>query len=522
MDRKLCQFREFFSGRSILLTGGTGFMGMALIEGMLSASEDIGRIYVVVREKKDLSPSERVAKLLTNEIFNHVSAEAKAKVIPLVGNLTCENFDFHEKTLITIREEVSVFYHNAGLIKFNRSLKEAIEMNVLTTLRAVELAKTLPRLSAFIYSSTVLANCNRSGKLVEQIYSTKKTPREMIKLLQEEPAKIDKIFDAKDTILEGHFVSYTYSKQLAENLIAQEMVGYPVGIIRPGLVYGFYDHEIPGWMGTAKSGHCGLIKAFTKGAARSLFVQPKSVTSLIPCDFVICGMMALSVSLGTSTIQEKPTILHLSNTKDINPMTSEKFVDILNEEAWKNPCDSYVFLPRLKVRNGWRSDFYMIFSYLMAFPFYVLEKLFNFGPKSMSGIDIVELQYKVSKIFPQISVCIDDISIENTQALTRSLHPFDQKKYSFNISRVDWNILFRHHIAWLRKYYYKDSCSVTWMHRMVQYGCLAVEAAWYFSIFMTMFSIILIIGFILGYSMLYTSLIGLSLGLGLSGFVIWI
>ncbi|GAB0100270.1 hypothetical protein DMENIID0001_162830 [Sergentomyia squamirostris] len=522
MDRKLCQFREFFSGRSILLTGGTGFMGMALIEGLLSACEDIGRIYVIVREKKGFSPSERVAKLLSSEIFNHVLAEAKAKVIPLVGNLTCENFDFDEKTLIKIREEVSVFYHNAGLIKFNRSLKEAIEMNVLTTFRAVELAKTLPRLSAFIYSSTILANINKSGKIYERIYSTKSNPLEMIRLAKEEPDKVDKVFGGKDTIMEGHFVSYTYSKHLAENLIAQEMVGYPVGIIRPALVYGFYDHEIPGWMGSSKSGHCGLIKAFTKGAARSYFTTPNRICYSIPCDLVIHSMMALSVSLGTSKPPEKPTILHLCNTRNMNPMTMQKFVDILNEEAWKNPCDSYVFLPRMKIRTGLRSDFHMFFLFLVILMLYIPEQLFNLSTKSLSGMGILKLQYNASKIFNLIGEGVDDISIDNTQALTRSLHPFDQKKYSFDIRKVDWNILFRYHIAWIRKSVYKDSSSVTWMHRVLQYGYLAIEAASYFSIFIGTFLVILNIGSNHGYSLLTTCVSGLSLGLGLAGFFIWI
>ncbi|KAI8430981.1 hypothetical protein MSG28_001074, partial [Choristoneura fumiferana] len=44
--------RDFYKGRSVLVTGGTGFMGKVLIEKLLYTIPDIGNIYVVMRSKK--------------------------------------------------------------------------------------------------------------------------------------------------------------------------------------------------------------------------------------------------------------------------------------------------------------------------------------------------------------------------------------------------------------------------------------------------------------------------------------
>uniref|UniRef100_A0A1B0DC32 Fatty acyl-CoA reductase n=1 Tax=Phlebotomus papatasi TaxID=29031 RepID=A0A1B0DC32_PHLPP len=235
MDTKLARFRDYFANRSIILTGGTGFVGMGLIEGLLSSSPDLRKIYVVVREKKGQSPSERVVKLLSSEIFNHLSAETKAKVVPIVGNLTAQDLGLDPITLKEIRETVTVVYHNAGLIKFNRSLKEAVLMNVLSTLRCIDLAKSLVYLSAFIYTSTAWANSNIQEKILEDLYKTKESPREMIKLALETPSTIDRVAESQDDFIEGHQNTYSYSKQLAENLILDEMAGLPTGIVRPSL-----------------------------------------------------------------------------------------------------------------------------------------------------------------------------------------------------------------------------------------------------------------------------------------------
>lgn len=240
MDAKLCRIKDFFANRCILITGGTGFIGMALIEALLTSSSDLRRIYVVVREKKGLKPAERISKLLSNEIFDHLSSDAKSKVVPILGDLTAENLGLEPGILAEIRETVTVVYHNAGLIKFNRSLKETVLMNVFSTLRCIELAKSLAKLSAFIYTSSITANTNIRGKINEKVYKTQRSPKEMIMLALESPSTLDKVPEIKSDMIEGHVNSYTYSKQLAENLIVEELSGFPAGIVRPALGIGLH------------------------------------------------------------------------------------------------------------------------------------------------------------------------------------------------------------------------------------------------------------------------------------------
>ena len=50
---------EAYRGRSILLTGGTGFLGTALVEKILRSLPELGRLYLLIRASRDKSAASR-------------------------------------------------------------------------------------------------------------------------------------------------------------------------------------------------------------------------------------------------------------------------------------------------------------------------------------------------------------------------------------------------------------------------------------------------------------------------------
>jgi fatty acyl-CoA reductase len=54
---------EFFSGRSILVTGATGFMGKVLIEKLLRSCPDIDKIYLIIRNKRGKTIDQRMNEM---------------------------------------------------------------------------------------------------------------------------------------------------------------------------------------------------------------------------------------------------------------------------------------------------------------------------------------------------------------------------------------------------------------------------------------------------------------------------
>ena len=55
---------EFYEGKSIFLTGGSGFIGKVLIEKVLRSCPGVGDIYILMRPKRGQSVQERITDLI--------------------------------------------------------------------------------------------------------------------------------------------------------------------------------------------------------------------------------------------------------------------------------------------------------------------------------------------------------------------------------------------------------------------------------------------------------------------------
>ena len=54
---------RYFEGKSVFLTGGTGFIGKVLVEKLLRGCPGLKNIYFLIRPKKGLSCEERLEKM---------------------------------------------------------------------------------------------------------------------------------------------------------------------------------------------------------------------------------------------------------------------------------------------------------------------------------------------------------------------------------------------------------------------------------------------------------------------------
>lgn len=61
---------EFYNGKTIFITGGTGFMGKVLLEKLLRACPGVFKIYLLIRPKKGQHVQERLQQLLCSPVSN--------------------------------------------------------------------------------------------------------------------------------------------------------------------------------------------------------------------------------------------------------------------------------------------------------------------------------------------------------------------------------------------------------------------------------------------------------------------
>jgi fatty acyl-CoA reductase len=88
--------------------------------------------------------------------------------------------------------------------------------------------------------------------------------------------------------------TYTYTKQLAEQILEKECGAVPLAIVRPSIVTAALREPFPGWIDNL-NGPTGLIAGGGKGFIRIFKVESSDfVTDLIPVDLSINLMIAVA------------------------------------------------------------------------------------------------------------------------------------------------------------------------------------------------------------------------------------
>lgn len=62
------QVNDFYNGKNIFLTGGTGFLGICFVEKLLRSCPDVKNIYLLIRPKKGKQINERLEELTQNSV----------------------------------------------------------------------------------------------------------------------------------------------------------------------------------------------------------------------------------------------------------------------------------------------------------------------------------------------------------------------------------------------------------------------------------------------------------------------
>lgn len=62
---------DWYRGRSLLVTGGTGFMGKILLEKVIRVLP-IEKLYVIIREKRGVQPQDRIKNILKLPVSGNI------------------------------------------------------------------------------------------------------------------------------------------------------------------------------------------------------------------------------------------------------------------------------------------------------------------------------------------------------------------------------------------------------------------------------------------------------------------
>ncbi|XP_067215243.1 uncharacterized protein [Linepithema humile] len=236
MDTKRSEIQSYYRDKTIFVTGASGFMGKVLLEKLLYCCSEIDKIYILIRSKKGHNIDIRLSNIFDLPLFQRIKMEKPnvlQKVIPLNGDITSDNLGLTEEQRERLINEVHVVFHCAASTRFDLKLKDAIEMNTISTKRVLDLAKQMKQLECFLHVSTTFSHVEQE-ELAERIYDSPHNPHDVMKIVQWLDEEAIDLLTPK--LMHPHPNSYTYSKCLAETLVVNEYPNLPCCIVRPSLV----------------------------------------------------------------------------------------------------------------------------------------------------------------------------------------------------------------------------------------------------------------------------------------------
>ncbi|KAJ8938151.1 hypothetical protein NQ318_007011, partial [Aromia moschata] len=335
---------DWYKGRSVFVTGATGFMGKVMVEKLLYACPGIKCVYILIRSKRGKAPQQRIEdmwKLAVSNTRLNMNARRCEKIVPVVGDVSIDGLGLKESDIDLLINNVSVVFHMAATLKLEAKLKDAIEQNTTGTARVIDVCRRIKNLKAFIHFSTAFCSAD-IDVFEERVYENKDNPRDVIGITKWlHPDALD---IATPKIIAPHPNTYTYSKRLAETLVADELNNMPVCIVRPAIVVPAIEEPVPGWVDSL-NGPIGLLVGGGKGVIRSMYCKGENQGQFIPVDFAINASIVIAYLVGSAKTKPKEVPVYNLTESAVQPITYKEILDKGRSICLDYPFEMQVWYP---------------------------------------------------------------------------------------------------------------------------------------------------------------------------------
>ncbi|XP_004700252.1 fatty acyl-CoA reductase 2 [Echinops telfairi] len=427
----------FYSGKSILVTGGTGFMGKVLMEKLLRTSPDLKIIYILVRPK--------AGQTLQQRVFHILNSKHIVKLYTVRSDCMNRNSLSVRGNFLDIQRDLSCpLCQHTGRIR-----EKAIQLNVVATQQLLTMASQMEKLEAFIHMSTAFSNCNLKH-IDEVVYSCPVEPNQIIDSLEWLDDSI--IEDITPKLIGDRPNTYIYTKALAEILVKQASGNLNRAIIRPSIVGATWQEPFPGWVDNL-NGPSGIIISIGKGLIRFLKGTPLAIADIIPVDTVI--NLTLAAGWYTAVHRPKNTLIYHCTSGTINPCQWREMGFTIMETFNKVPLERPFRVPAIGMASNRLTNKYwdavahrgpaMIFDVYLRLtgrkP--MMTKLMNRLLKTTSM-----MEYFISHTW--------EWSTYNTEVLMLELSPEDHKIFNFDIRPLNWMEYIENYVLGIKMYLLKE------------------------------------------------------------------
>ncbi|XP_074578397.1 fatty acyl-CoA reductase 3-like isoform X2 [Curcuma longa] len=325
---------EFLKGKSILITGSTGFLAKIFVEKLLRVQPEVKRLFLLIRAADAMSTA---GQRLQNEILDKdlfrilkekhgegFQAFAASKLCAVAGDITHENLGIQDPDLQEkLCNEVQIVVNVAATTNFYDRYDVSLRINVLGAKHVLEFAKRCRRLEMLLHVSTAYVVGEQSGLILEKRFGMGETLRggsshyldieaeielaERRKMeLQADPNVTEaaqklamKELGLKRAKLFGWPNTYVFTKAMGEMVLGHlRPAELPLVILRPTIILSTLREPLPGWIEGTRSVD-SLIIGYAKGKLPCLFGDLDLISDVIPGDMVVNAMAAAMAAHAT-------------------------------------------------------------------------------------------------------------------------------------------------------------------------------------------------------------------------------
>lgn len=377
---------EALKGKTILITGSTGFLGKSLVEKCLRSIPDIARINLAIRSSARRAASDRLEReVLSSPAFRRLKEElgeerfaalAAEKLAVVEIDLGRDGLGLSDASREQLRAS-DVVIHSAAAVEFDNPADLSAQTNLLGAARLVEALRSSGARPHLVHVSTAYVGGMLRGLVREEppldpglnwrheaevlsnlrgpVEEESRRPEILNKLRREArsrmgPAGTPAVARAterlrerwvKDRLVErgrvhanamGFSDIYSFTKAMAEHAVVELHGDIPLSIVRPSIIESALAEPFPGWLEGFRMAE-PLILAFGRNILRDFSGLPDSLLDIIPADFVVNTVLAVAASPPAG---DKPRVYHAASGSR-NPLRLRRLEEEARDYFTENP-----------------------------------------------------------------------------------------------------------------------------------------------------------------------------------------
>ncbi len=324
---------EALKGKTILVTGTTGFLGKSIVEKTLRAVPEVGRINLAIRSSARRPAAERLEReVLSSPAFKRLKDElgedafarlAAEKLSVLEIDLGADGLGLTDAGRAELAR-CDIVIHSAAAVEFDNPADLSAQTNLLGAERMVTAVRDTGKRPHLVRSRVGPAGTPAMARATER--------------LREKWVK-DRLVERGRVHANAMGFSdiYSFTKAMAEHAVVELHGDVPLSIVRPSIIESSLDEPFPGWLEGFRMAE-PIILAFGRGILQDFSGLPDSVLDIIPVDFVVNAVLAVAASPPPDA---KPRFYHVASGSR-NPLRYRRFPDIGREYFSEKPLrDKY-------------------------------------------------------------------------------------------------------------------------------------------------------------------------------------